>query len=197
MNLVWTGVVNAALISNQPGATSVIAIGALAAAGIDIDVTWPLVVALGAMTAPLLLRALKPSPSKPPQVADIKRGVVGVGAVVAFAVSVAWQWPAQWVVALVAQTSLVMVSYALAGARAGLHLWWLILTLLMLLVTGATAQHASFAWVMGVGWCEATLLVAISLFVPNKVSGDFMDGWHHHMSALEDEDTVDTGDEDL
>lgn len=195
MNLVWTGVVNAALISNQPGATSVIAIGALAAAGIDIDVTWPLVVALGAMMAPLLLRALKPSPSKPPQIANIKRGVVGVGAVVAFAVSVAWQWPAQWVVALVAQTSLVMVSYALAGARAGLHLWWLILTLLMLLVTGA-AQRASFAWVMGIGWCEVTLLVAISLLVPNETSGDFMDGWHHHMPALED-DAADTGGEDL
>lgn len=162
MDLVWTTTLNLALLTNQPGWVAIGAIAALAVGGVNIEIVWPLVVILAAVTAPMLCRAMKPSPSRPPQIAAYKRTAVFILSLIAFAVSVLWPWPLRFVVACVAQALLVLWSYALAGSRAGLHLWWLVLTLIMLGVVGAVDEH-TFALVMGIGWMELTALVFVSM----------------------------------
>lgn len=165
MNLVWTLTLNLALLSDRAGMAALGVIVALAGARAGIDLPLVMVAASGALTAPVLRRAIKPAPCRPPQISDIKRLSILVAATVAFVVSLAWPWPLQWVVAAVAQSALVMVSYATAGSRAGLHLWWLVVSLLMLFVTGVSP--GSFPWVIGVAWAELSLLVGVSLLIPD------------------------------
>lgn len=165
MNLVWIVTLNLALVSDHAGTTALAVIVALAGVRATLDLPLLMVAASGALTAPVLRRAIKPAPCRPPQVTDIKRLSILLVAALAFVISVAWPWPLQWMVAAVAQWALVMVSYATAGSRAGLHLWWLVITQLMLLVTGVLSHE--FPWVIGVAWAELTLLAGVSLLVPD------------------------------
>ena len=160
MELVWAASLNFALISSAPGWTAIALSIPLVAMGLDVG--WLLVVTLGALTSVLIRRALKPSPCRPPQITENKKWAIAALSLAVFLPAVVWPWPLRFVVACVGQVMLVMVSYAMAGSRAGLHLWWMMLTLLVLAVVGAIGR-LELVLVLGVGWLEVIALVAASM----------------------------------